>query len=289
MLELHSPSAFSAGGFRFDLLDEGRFRLDGGAMFRVIPRVLWSRRCPPDEQNRIELAMRPLLVRTPAGKTILIDCGAAPERRAAKLVEQCALEAGRGVEAGLRELGLGPEDVDAVVLTHLHFDHCGGLVRRDAEGREELRFPRAQVFVQQDELEDSAEDCRLCRASYRGEDLELPRERGRIEALAGDAEPYPGLHLEVTGGHTRAHQLVRVRAGEETVVFWGDLIPTSAHIEPHYVMALDLYPRDCWAAKERLLPQAVAEGWVQVFYHDPLTPLGRVVRGAAGYGLAPLA
>ncbi len=287
MLEVHSPNSFSSGGYRFDLLDDGHFRLDGGALFRVVPKVLWERDCPPDERNRIDLALRPLLVRTPGGETVLIDCGIAPERRGAKMTDQCAIQPGPGVEAGLAALGLTPEDVDAVVLTHLHFDHAGGLVRREG-GQDALRFPRARVLVQQDELTDAAEDCPLCRASYRADDLALPRSQGRLEALRGDAEPFAGVHLEVTGGHTRAHQRVRIATGDETVVFWGDLIPTAAHLRPQYVMALDLYPRDCWAAKERLLPQAVEEGWIHVFYHDPRAPLGRVVAEGRGFRVVPL-
>lgn len=286
-MALPSSETIGVGGVRLDLLDEGSFRLDGGAMFRVVPKLLWERTCPPDALNRIGLAMRPLLVRTP-GRTVLIDCGIGPERRDAKMTDQLAIEAGAGVEAGLTRLGLAPSDVDLVVLTHLHFDHAGGLTRLDADGQERLRFPNARVVAQKIELDDSRDDCPLCRGSYRTGDTRLVQEAGLLDLVEGDGEVAPGVRLEVTGGHTRAHQLVRIEADGETIVFWGDLIPTAAHLRPHYVMALDLYPRDCWAKKAALVPRAVEEGWVQVFYHDLHTPIGRAHPDGRSYRVEAL-
>jgi len=288
------PRTLRLGDVRLDLLDDGEFRLDGGAMFRVVPKVLWERTCPPDERNRIRLAMRPLLVRVPVSgapgreRVILVDCGIGAERRDAKMTDQLAIAPGVGLEASLAALGLGPGDVDLVVLTHLHFDHAGGLVRPDSDGGERLRFPNARVIAQRLELEDSRDDCPLCRASYRADDTRAVREAGLLELVAGDGEVAPGVRVEVTGGHTRAHQLVRIEAGGEAVVFWGDLIPTAAHLRPHYVMALDLDPRQAWARKAALVPRAADEGWIGVFYHDLHTPLGRVLRDGRGYRVEPV-
>jgi len=275
------------GPVRVDLLDEGRFRLDGGAIFGVVPRVMWSALAPPDERNRVDLALRPLLVRTPEA-TVLVDVGIGPERRDPRFADRFGVAAGPGIEAGLAALGLGPGDVDRVVLTHMHFDHGGGLVRPGPDGEPVLRFPSARVVVQRGELEDAGSDCRLCRASYVAEDYALVREAGRLEVVDGDVDLVPGVRLRVTGGHTRAHQLVEVTGGGETLVFWGDLIPTRAHLRPHYVMALDLYPVQAYEAKAALLEEAIAGGWVQVFYHDPELPIGRVRREGRGYVVTPL-
>jgi glyoxylase-like metal-dependent hydrolase (beta-lactamase superfamily II) len=283
MTELHSPTSFSLGDVRCDLLDEGQFRLDGGAMYRVVPKVLWERGAPADDRNRITLAMRPLLVRT-GDETILIETGIGPRRRDAKFSEMCAIEPGPGIESGLEALGLTPSDVTRIVLTHMHFDHGGGLL-----GETGLRFPKAVVTVQAGELEDSDEGCPLCKASYLADDYAPVRDAERFHVVSGDTELVPGLSVEVTGGHTRAHQIVKLSAGGETLAFWGDLIPTHLHLRPHYVMAYDLYPRQSWEAKKRLVPQAVEEKWVNVFYHDPEAPLGVAVADGRKFRIEPLA
>jgi glyoxylase-like metal-dependent hydrolase (beta-lactamase superfamily II) len=272
MMKAASPTSFSVGDVQCDLLDEGLFRLDGGAMYRVVPKALWERGAPADDRNRITLAMRPLLIRT-GKETILVETGIGPERRDPKFTDMCAIEQGPGVEAGLAALGLAPADVTRVVLTHMHFDHGGGLISADGG----LRFPNATVSVQKLELEDSTEGCPLCRASYLAPDYDPIREAQRFDVLDGDAEITPGISVQVTGGHTRAHQILKIAAGDETVAFWGDLIPTSLHLRPHYVMAYDLYPRQSWEAKRALVPQMVEEGWINVFYHDANHPLGKVV------------
>jgi glyoxylase-like metal-dependent hydrolase (beta-lactamase superfamily II) len=259
------------GDARVDVLDGGTFRLDGGAMFRVVPRALWEKVAPPDALNRIALAMRPLLVRV-AGRTVLVETGIGPEKRDATFSERIALRAGPPLEEQLASLGVAPEQVDTVVVTHLHFDHAGGLVRQDGRPR----FPRAKVVVQQDELDDAAADCPLCKASYVKDDW-----AGLADLLApvsGDAEVAPGVRVARTGGHTRGHQVVHVEGGGAHLVFWGDLLPTAAHLRPHWVMAYDLFPMDAWAAKRDLLPRALEEGWVHALYHEPGPGLGRLVQ-----------
>jgi glyoxylase-like metal-dependent hydrolase (beta-lactamase superfamily II) len=284
--EILSHTSLVLGDVRLDLLDEGSLRLDGGAMFRVLPRALWTRLAPPDDRNRILCAMRPLLVRT-AGQAILIETGIGPRCRDARFNAMYGVTAGAGIESGLEDLGLTPEQVDRVVLTHMHFDHGGGVLVPGEEGPR-LRFPNARVVVQRREWEDSREGCPLSRASYLEDDYAPIEAAGRFELVDGDVELAPGLHLQVVGGHTRAHQMARIESGGETVVFWGDLIPTAAHLRPHYVMAYDLYPRRTWEVKERLVSRAVEEGWICVFYHEPETPLGRVVPEGRGYRVEPL-
>lgn len=277
MIERVSEHALRLGDARVDLLDGGTFGLDGGAMFRVVPRALWAPLLPPDEQNRVTLGIRPLLVRT-AGRTLLLDAGIGPERRDARFAERVALRAGPPLEEQLAGLGVAEDEVDLVVLTHLHFDHAGGLLR--ADGRP--RFPRARVVVQHDELADAAADCPLCRASYLQDDWAPLTDL--LAPLRGDADVAPGVRVTRTGGHTRGHQVVRVEAGGAALVFWGDLVPTAAHLRPHWVMGFDLYPVEAYEAKRDLLVPAVAAGAVHVLYHEPGQALGRVVVDADGRG-----
>lgn len=284
MGEPSSKTALRLGDVQLDLLDEGVFRLDGGAMFRVVPRVLWERQHAPDPLNRIRLAMRPLLIRT-GGRTILVDAGIGPDRRDPTFAERLGIEPGPGVRGGLEALGVSPAEVDTVILTHLHFDHGGGLV--DAAG--ELCFPNAQVVVQSDEWTDAHDDCPLCRGSYVATDYAALEAAGKLEVIEGDAEIAPGVSVLVTGGHTRAHQIVKVQSQGQTAVAWGDLIPTAAHLRPHYVMAFDLYPRQAYEAKRDLLAQALEEDWVHVLYHEPARPFGRVRPEGKGYAVEELA
>lgn len=250
------------------LLDAGTFRLDGGAMFRVVPRVLWEKLCPPDEKNRIQMAMRPLLVRAGDGSYVLVETGIGARRRDPKFVDMFEVREGPGLVASLEAAGVRPEQVSKVILTHLHFDHVGGLAD----------LPNARLVVQEEELEDSYAGCDLCKASYIETDWKAVRDAGRVDVVRGEAEVAPGVRVVKTGGHTRAHQIVRLSSGGQEGVFWGDLVPMAAHLKPHFVMAYDLYPVACWEAKRELVPRAVAEGWLSVFYHEPAAPFGRVVR-----------
>lgn len=273
------------GDVRIDLLDAGSIRLDGGALFRVVPRPLWEPLLPPDERNRVRLGLRPLLIRS-GGRTVLVDAGVGPAmHHDARAADRLGLEAGQGLEAGLAAAGVAPGEVDLVVPTHLHFDHVGGLIGPGGAPR----FPRARVLVQRADLEEARSDCPLCRASYAPADLGVLEAAGLLAPIDGDAEVAPGVRVEVTGGHTRAHQLVRVASGGQTLVCWGDLLPTRAHLQPQWVTGYDLYPVESWRAKARLIPQAAAEGWLSLLYHEPGAPLGRIAAEGKGWRWEPLA
>jgi glyoxylase-like metal-dependent hydrolase (beta-lactamase superfamily II) len=254
------------GDLELLVLDAGTFRLDGGAMFRVIPRVLWENRCPPDEKNRILLAMRPVLVRALDGSWVLVESGIGAARRDAKFKDMFDVRETKPLEASLAEVDVRPEQISKVVVSHMHFDHIGGV----------LPFTKAQLVVQKGELEDAYAGCDLCKASYVEPDWKALKDAGRLVTVDGDAEIAPGISVTRTGGHTRAHQIVRFESKGEKGVFWGDLVPTGAHLRAHYVMAYDLYPVACWQAKKELVPRAVEERWLNVFYHDPVTPFGRI-------------
>lgn len=277
-----SAGASLGGDVHVDVLDGGALRLDGGAMFRVVPRALWERALPPDDRNRVRLAMRPTLVRA-GGAVVLVDSGIGAARRDARFAERVALEPGPGLPAELGRLGLAPADVTHVVLTHLHFDHAGGLATAEAPAAP--AFPNARVVVQRGELEDAAADCPLCRASYVAADLDAVRDR--LLVIEGDPELVPGVRLVRTGGHTRAHQVVRVEGPDGEAVVWGDLVPTASHLRPHWVMGFDLFPVDAYAQKRRLLPEAAARGAVSVLYHEPGPALGTLAADGDAWRLEP--
>ena len=267
------------GELELCLLDAGTFRLDGGAMFRVVPRALWEKRCPPDAQNRILMAMRPLLVRAGDGSWVLVETGIGARRREPKFIDMFDVHEGAGLAASLAEAGVRPDEISKVVVTHMHFDHIGGVVVAGPDGRSRLaQFPNARLVVQKGEFEDAYAQCDLCKASYVEDDWKLLRESGKLDVIDGDVEVAPGIRVQVTGGHTRAHQIVRFSSGGREGVFWGDLIPMAAHVRPHYVMAYDLYPVAVWEAKKELVERAVSERWLNVIYHEPTTPFGTLCK-----------
>ncbi len=282
--QLAVPGA-QVGGIQLHLLDAGTFRLDGGAMFRVVPKALWEKRCPADAQNRILLAMRPLLVRAEDGSWVLVESGIGARRRDPKFLDMFDVHEGEGLLASLARTDVRPEQISKIVVTHMHFDHVGGVVEapEGTTGPRLRRFPNAKLVLQRGELEDSYAGCDLCKASYVEDDWKTWKDAGSLEVVDGDQEIAPGVRVVKTGGHTRSHQIVRISSGGKHAVFWGDLVPTSAHLRAHYVMAYDLYPVDCWQAKKELVERAVSERWLSVFYHDPLTPFGHVAKDGRDY------
>ena len=242
-------------------------------MFGVVPKALWERKFPADERNRVRLATNCLLVRAP-GYTALIDAGIG-ERWEEKAREIYAIEDGPSLVEGLAAHGVAPEDVDALVLSHLHFDHAGGATRDDGGLRR--TFPNATLYVQAAELSHARSPNERDRASYRPGDWEAYAVAGRLEALDGEAEIRPGLRVTPLPGHSSGMQSVRIDSNGRTAFFFADAVPTSAHLPTAWIMAYDLYPVELLEGKKRLIDRAVAEGWLSVFYHDPDVPWGRIV------------
>lgn len=275
------------GEIRVDLVPDGTFKLDGGAMFGVVPRPVWERRKPPDERGRIHLALNCLLVQS-GGQTILVDTGIG-DHFSHKQRDIYAIDRTPGIGRSLADLGLAPEAIDTVIITHLHFDHAGGATRRLADGRLVPTFPNARYVVQRGHLEEEArERNELRRASYLPHTYEPIAAAGRFELVEGDAEIAPGVSVLVTGGHQRYHQAVMVRGGGRTVFYPADLIPTAAHVQPPFIMAYDHYPLDTLATKKRLLAQAAAQGWIVVLEHETDRPVGEVVAENGRFGWRPL-
>jgi glyoxylase-like metal-dependent hydrolase (beta-lactamase superfamily II) len=270
------------GGYRLDVVHAGFLGLDGGAMFGIVPKTLWARRIPADDQNRIPLAMRCLLLRG-HGRTVLVDDGLGDkyDEKFGRLYDVDRTE--HDLLPALDALGVRPEDVTDVVLTHLHFDHCGGSTRRDDDGRLVPTFPNAVYHVQHRHWAWAHESPREG-ASFLAENLEPLAASGQLQLLDEGASPLPNVELLVVDGHTRGQQLPLVKgAGEGALLYAADLLPTSAHVPLLWIMAYDVAPLETLAEKERLLARAADEGWTVFFEHDPETVTARITRTERGY------
>jgi methylmalonyl-CoA epimerase len=263
----------SFGDLRLTMLYDGPFRLDGGAMFGVVPRPLWERSSPPDERNRIQLAMRPLLVEASWGR-MLIDCGAG-DKMAPKQLDIYALDRTRALDQALADVGLTSDSIDFVLATHLHFDHFGGATAQ-AGGALRPRFANARYLIRDAEWEDATHPHERNRASYLQEDF-VPLKSARVvDFFASDSVIKPGVRVERTGGHTGQHQVVYLESGGETAVFVADMIPTTAHIQDPWVMGYDLFPMDTLAFKKRFIREAIAREYLILFEHDPKVAAGYI-------------
>jgi len=265
-----------SGEVRVYAVDGGRLRLDGGAMFGVVPKPLWSRRIPADERNRIPLAMRCLLVKTPEA-WVLVDTGLGNKENEKFRDIYGVDNAGRPtcLEDSLRRLGVEPADIDVVINTHLHFDHAGGNTLRMPDGSLRAAFPNARYVIRRGEWEFAHRDNERVRASYLQDNFNLLAAEDRVQWVDVDGEVVPGVSVLHSPGHTPHHQSVLVRAGEETICFVADLVPTAAHLPLSWIMGYDLEPLVTLENKRRLLHRAAGEGWILVFEHDADVAWGR--------------
>jgi glyoxylase-like metal-dependent hydrolase (beta-lactamase superfamily II) len=272
-------TTFRVGRLTCHALEAGRLRLDGGAMFGVVPKALWERRISPDERNRITLAMRCLLIEHDDG-LVLVDTGLgnkeSEEFRAIYGVENAGTRGSTQLDDALAEAGCTAGDVKWVINTHLHFDHAGGNTVLDASIR--LSFPNATYVVQQGELEFATHTNERTAGSYLEHNVQPVGAAGRWRLVTGETELLPGIRLVPTPGHVPHHQSVVVADGGERACFLADLVPTTAHVPLPWIMGYDVEPLVTLETKRALLSRAEADGWVLVFEHDPATALGRVVR-----------
>ena len=263
------------GEFEVVSVRAGSFRLDGGGMFGVVPKPLWERRIAADERNRIPLDHNCLLVRT-SSETVLIETGLGSVSKLDEKMKDIYAAEDRDIVTALAEIDIDPTEIDRVILTHLHVDHAGGGTVQTPDGFEPT-FPNARYLVQKAEWEDATSGDPQTRRGYRIEEDLLPVEReGCLDLLEGDAEVTRGIRVRVTKGHTRAHQSVLIESGGETLCYIGDLVPTTHHITPIYIMSLDLYPIDTYRVKSELLRQAAEEDWIVAWPHDVSTLWSRV-------------
>ncbi len=277
-------TTFQIGRLTCHALEGGTQRLDGGAMFGVVPKPLWERRIPADERNRIPLALRCLLVEHDAG-LVLIDTGLGNKEDAKfRDIYGVANEGRDGrtqLEDALAALGHRPEDIRWVIDTHLHFDHAGGNTCRDPSGAVCLSFPHARYVVQRGELDFARHTNERTAGSYLAPNFATVP----FTLVEGEVEVLPGIRCLPTPGHVPHHQSVVVESAGERACFVADLVPTSAHLPLPWIMGYDLEPLVTLESKRRLYRRAEAEGWLLVFEHDPAVVAGRLGREGKGIGL----
>jgi methylmalonyl-CoA epimerase len=254
-------------------LHDGFFRLDGGSMFGVVPKPLWSAKTLPDERNRITLAMRPLIVR--GVRTMIIDAGLG-DKEDAKFKDIYGVDRSYHLDHSLAEAGLAPEDIDVVLATHLHFDHAGGFTMRDASGRLRPRFPRARYVVRRGEWEDATHPHERNRASYRQDNFVPLAEAGVLELVDEDQTIMPGVRVRRTGGHNMHHQMVWIESRGQSAAFVGDIMPTTAHVPDAWIMGFDLYPMDTLSAKKAVVKEIMERRALVYFEHDPAVVAGHI-------------
>jgi glyoxylase-like metal-dependent hydrolase (beta-lactamase superfamily II) len=258
------------GDFELLPLSDGTFRLDGGAMFGVVPKPLWERRAPADEKNRIRLGMRPLVIRSARGpaKRMIVDAGVGAKMDE-KSVAIYAIDRSRHLDHALADYGLTRASIDIVLASHLHFDHAGGFTETASEGELVPAFPNARYVVRTGEWEDAMHPHERNRASYLQENYAPLAAAKVLDLVPGDAEIMPGVRVVRTGGHTMHHQIVMIESAGRTAVFAADLMPTTAHVDVPWIMGYDLYPMDTLGFKRTFVREAVARQYLIFFEHDP--------------------
>lgn len=259
-------TGFRIGDFELTWLSGGRFELDGGAMFGVVPKVLWQKKYPVDAENYIPILASPILVKTPQA-LVLIESGLGnkltdKQKKIFRVREEWALL------SDLKALGIDRHDIDFVLLTHYDFDHAGGVVMQGDGGGQELTFPKAKHVLQKIEWDDVLHPNIRNINTYWPINNELVKGHGNLELVEGDVEVVPGIRLAHTAGHNNGHQVVQMESRGEKALHLADLLPTHAHSNPLWVMAYDNYPMDAIAEKEAWMRKGIAENAWFTFYHD---------------------
>jgi glyoxylase-like metal-dependent hydrolase (beta-lactamase superfamily II) len=263
------------GDYRVEIIPDCEFRLDGGAMFGVVPRNLWSKPCPPDDQNRIRMNMNCLFIEA-GHERILIDTGIG-DKWSAKHRAMYGINRVRSLDESLKEIaGVTASDITIVINTHLHFDHAGGNTLADESGKAVPAFPNARYFVSRAEFAHAEAPTDRDRASYFAENWQPVRQSGQLELKDSEYEVVSGLRMETFAGHNRSMQCARLERNGQTLFGFADLVPMRAHVPFAWVMGYDLYPVETVEAKKKLLPQAALEDWMCLFYHEPDQPLGHI-------------
>jgi len=271
----------TVGDFEVTVLSDGTYELDGGAFFGVVPKVLWEKRVQPDARNMLTVGTNSLLVRD-GELTVLIETGIG-----SKLSEksQAIYKNQVRLMKSFEEAGVSPDEIDIVINTHLHFDHCGwNTYYRD--GKAVPTFPRARYYVQAGEVAHAHEQHERDRVSYMTDNYDPLVESGQMHLLEGDAEIAPGISVRVFPGHTRDLQIVVIRSGDAVICYPSDLVPTTHHLDPTWVMGYDLYPLTCIENRHRFYAEAIPEKWLVVFTHDHQTPWAYVEIGDKGRRVA---
>jgi glyoxylase-like metal-dependent hydrolase (beta-lactamase superfamily II) len=273
-ISLDGVNNMKFGNFEIFSIVENSFKIDGGAMFGVVPKIIWERLVPSDEFNRVKLDLNLLLVKT-KGENILIDAGMG-DALSEKHKKIYGIEKPSDMERKLSEFNLTPEDIHLVILTHLHADHAGGVVKLDESGKKTARFPNARHVVQIKEWNDAMSPDERTSATYFTENLKLLEDWNLLELIDGEDEVAKGIKVKSTGGHTPGHQVVFIEDGNNKILCPGDIIPTASHLKIPYVASVDLFPLETMAVKRKFLDMCINDGWLLAFDHDVNIKLGRL-------------
>lgn len=268
----------SLGDFELTILSDGTYHIDGGAMFGIIPKVMWEKRITADEKNEICMGTNSVLIRT-GRENVLIETGIGnklPEKRQAIFRNQALLM--KNFEAA----GISPGEIDIVINTHLHFDHCGWNTYYDRNGRPVPTFPRATYYVQEGEMQHAHEQHERDRVSYMTDNYDPLLRSGQMKLLKGNAEIVPGISVELYPGHTRDLQAVMIRSGGKVAAYPSDLLCDAKHLDPTWVLGYDLYPLETIANKHRFYERAIPQQWLTIFTHDHELPWGYLQMGEKG-------
>ena len=261
------------GEFEIQSFVEQNFRLDGGQMFGVIPKTLWSRMIPADERNLIAMTANIFVLRA-HGKNMIFDAGLGDtlNKRECKIY---ATEGISNIDLGLASLELTPDDIDYVILTHLHTDHAGGAVTLE-DKRFVPRFANATYIFSKQDWEEAIDPNERTSAVYNPDRYYAIKDSGRTEIIDSDTELFPGIRAVFTGGHTSGHFALKIESGDHKVFYYADIFPTSHHMKVAYIPATDLFPLDSMEAKRNVLPEIVNDEVVMCYDHDVDCPFGRV-------------
>ncbi len=269
------------GGYTLNSVDTGRFALDGGAMFGVVPKPLWEKAHPADDRNRIAMAARALLL-VGHGRTILVDTGNGDKYDPKQTSIFGFDTSSAGLLASLNALGVAPGDVTDVLLTHLHFDHAGGATRI-VNGVVEPTFPGARYHVQKAQWDTALQPTERDRASFFPHDYLPLQARDQLLFVQEDEELFPGIRLLQFHGHTTALQCPLLSDGTTTLLYCADLVPLHSHVQLPWIMGYDLRPLVTLEEKRQVLRQAADEQWILFFEHDPDVIAARIGTGPKGY------
>ncbi|HDZ14362.1 hypothetical protein LCGC14_1743890 [marine sediment metagenome] len=271
------------GRYELHQIETGRFALDGGAMFGIVPKPLWSKLNPPDDENRIDMALRVLLIMGNK-RNILVDTGIGT-KFSEKYKEIYKIDHSKyNLDSSLKKFNLETKDITDVILTHLHFDHAGGSTYVE-DGKHKLTFPNAVYYVQKANYEWALNPSEKDSGSYHKEDFVPVAEEGKLRLVEGRVVILPNIEVIISDGHTTGQQLVKISDEKNTLVYCGDLIPTVSHIRIPYIMGYDIHPLTTIEEKKRLLSNACSGDWTLFFEHDALTEAVKVKKAEKGFGV----
>jgi glyoxylase-like metal-dependent hydrolase (beta-lactamase superfamily II) len=270
------------GDYTLHAVQTGLFRLDGGAMFGVVPKSLWSKTNPADDKNRIDMCMKALLLVSDK-KKILIDNGVG-YKMSQKLNDIYGVDHSEfTLEKSLASVNLKPADITDVIITHLHFDHAGGSTYIDPEGNLKLTFPNAVHYIQKKQWDWANNPTERDKASYFPENFELIQKTKHLNLIEGDYKFDDYIHLYTINGHTPSQQVMTIQDDNTSLMYPADLIPMAAHVQLPYIMGYDLFPLTTLEEKKKYLPKLAEENWLLFFEHDPHTETARVEKTEKGF------